>query len=221
MNMIVSIEGNIGSGKSTLLENLKKHFKNNPKIIFLKEPVDDWETITDENNKTILEKFYADQDKYSFPFQMMAYISRLAILKETIEKNPGSIIITERSLYTDKMVFAKMLFDNGKIELVNYKIYLKWFDVFAKEYPIEKIIYVYSDPEICLKRIMKRSRHGEEHIPLAYLSSCHNYHTRMLDKNLEDCVCDDQLVLDGCLDIYENENIVSEWINEIEKFIMA
>lgn len=220
MNMIVSIEGNIGSGKSTLLANLKNHFKNNPKILFLKEPVDDWEEIRDENNKTILEKFYADQDKYSFPFQMMAYISRLAILKETIEKNPGTIIITERSLYTDKMVFAKMLYDSSKIELVNYKIYLKWFDVFAKEYPIEKIIYVCSDPEICLKRIMKRSRHGEEHIPLDYLSGCHEYHTKMLDKSCDDCVCHDQLVLDGSVDIYENKNILDDWIREIEKFIM-
>lgn len=221
MNMIVSIEGNIGSGKSTLLANLKTHFKNNKNIVFLKEPVDEWETIRDENNRTILEKFYADQDKYSFSFQMMAYISRLAILKETIEKNPGSIIITERSLYTDKMVFAKMLFDTNKIELINYKIYLKWFDVFAKEYPIEKIIYVSSEPEICLKRIIKRSRHGEEHIPLSYLSSCNDYHNKMLDKSSHECVCQNQLILDGCIDIYENKNVLSDWINEIEKFIMT
>ena len=69
---IVSIEGNIGSGKSTLLANLKKHFNKNTNIIFLKEPVDEWSKITDENGTTILEKFYADQDKYSFSFQMMA-----------------------------------------------------------------------------------------------------------------------------------------------------
>ena len=34
------------------------------------------------------------------------------------------IIITERSLYTDKHVFAKMLHDQGKIEDVCYQIYL-------------------------------------------------------------------------------------------------
>lgn len=218
--MIISIEGNIGSGKSTLLANLKKHFKDNQNIVFLKEPVDDWETIRDENNRSIIEKFYADQEKYSFSFQMMAYISRLAILKETFEKNPNAIIITERSLYTDKMVFARMLFDSNKIELINYKIYLKWFDVFAKEYCINKIVYVCANPETCLKRIITRSRNGEEHIPLSYLESCHEYHTKMLDKLSDECVCNDQLVLDGSLDIYENENIVSDWINKIEEFII-
>ena len=53
-NIIISIDGNIGSGKSTLLTNLKEFYKNNKKNIFLKEPVDEWKTITDENSITIL-----------------------------------------------------------------------------------------------------------------------------------------------------------------------
>ena len=44
-----------------------------------------------------------------------------------IKANPNSIFITERSLLTDKYVFAKMLFDQHKIEDVNYQIYLKMF----------------------------------------------------------------------------------------------
>jgi deoxyadenosine/deoxycytidine kinase len=108
---IVSIEGNIGSGKSTLLSNLRETLKDRNDIVFLKEPVDEWEKITDENGLTMLEKFYSNQKAYSFPFQMMAYISRLALLKEAVKNNPSSIIITERSLFTDKMVFAKMLYD--------------------------------------------------------------------------------------------------------------
>ena len=49
MFKIVSIEGNIGSGKSTLLENLRQHYKDNDSVIFLREPVDEWEKIKDEN----------------------------------------------------------------------------------------------------------------------------------------------------------------------------
>ena len=49
---IVSIEGNIGSGKSTLLENLKKYYNTNPNVIFLREPVDDWEKIKDKEGNT-------------------------------------------------------------------------------------------------------------------------------------------------------------------------
>jgi deoxyguanosine kinase len=70
--IIVSIEGNIGSGKSTLLAKLREIYENDVNVVFLKEPVDEWEKIKDENGVSILEKFYEDQNKYSFPFQMMA-----------------------------------------------------------------------------------------------------------------------------------------------------
>jgi deoxyadenosine/deoxycytidine kinase len=222
--IIVSIEGNIGSGKSTLLANLRSYYESNSDVIFLKEPVDEWEKIKDENGTTILEKFYGDQDKYSFPFQMMAYVSRLKVLRDALKgidrtQNRRIVIITERSLYTDKMVFAKMLFDSQKIELINYKIYLNWFDTFSEEFPVNKVVYVKTDPEICHSRIMKRSREGESNIPLEYLQNCNNYHNNMLDVNLADCVCHDQLILDGNVDIYENADQLVKWINEIEGFI--
>ena len=51
---IISIEGNIGSGKSTLLENLRNYYGNNTHVIFLREPVDDWEKIKDNQGNTML-----------------------------------------------------------------------------------------------------------------------------------------------------------------------
>ena len=216
---IISIDGNIGSGKSTLMGKLKTYFNNNKNVVFLKEPVDEWETITDENGTTILEKFYGDSSKYGFSFQIMAYISRLDVIRKEIKKNPDAIFISERSLFTDKLVFAKMLFDSGNIELVNYKIYLKWFDTFAEDFPVSKVIYVNTDPEICHMRIEKRSRTGESNIPLEYLQNCHKYHNNMLDVNSQDCVCKNQLVLNGNVDMYENKEQISEWIDQINTFI--
>ena len=35
-----------------------------------------------------------------------------------------------------KNVFAKMLYDDKKIEMVNYDIYNRWFDEFVKKYPL-------------------------------------------------------------------------------------
>jgi deoxyadenosine/deoxycytidine kinase len=220
---IVSLEGNIGSGKSTLLEKLKTHYNHCPNVIFLREPVDDWEKIKDNQGNTILKKFYADQEKYSFASQMMAYISRLKILRDTVKEinskkdNEKYIIITERSLYTDKHVFAKMLYDQGKIENVCYEIYLTWFDEFAKDFPINDSIYVNTMPEKCYERIHKRAREGEEVIPLAYLKDCHNYHEEFLDENKG--VKISKLVLNGNVDIYENEKIVEEWLEKINTFI--
>ena len=220
-HIIVSIEGNIGSGKSTLLDNLRIHYQDNFNVVFLKEPVDEWDKIKDENDETILKKFYGDQEKYSFPFQMMAYVSRIKVLRDTLKNlvNKNVIIITERSLYTDKMVFAKMLYDSKKIEHVNYLIYLNWFDTFSEEFPVHKVIYVKTSPEKCFERIVKRSRTGEENIPLDYLKSCCNYHDNMLNKESVDCVCNNQLVLDGNVDIYENSCQVKDWVNQIDNFI--
>ena len=218
---IISIEGNIGSGKSTLLENLRNHYDNNAHVIFLREPVDDWEKIKDSNGNTILKKFYADQEKYSFAFQMMAYISRLKILRDAklniLNDTLSSkfVIITERSLYTDKYVFAKMLYDQGKIEDVCYQIYLKWFEEFAKDFPINYSIYVKTEPKKCYDRIHKRARDGEEFIPIDYLNDCHKYHEEFLDKTTNE----NKLVLDGNVDIYENKKIVDEWLKAIDEFI--
>lgn len=224
---IVSIEGNIGSGKSTLLGNLKKHYENNPYVRFLKEPVDDWEKIQDKQGNTILQKFYGDQDKYSFPFQMMAYISRLSILRNELESirehylnshinnnnTKTYVIITERSLYTDREVFAKMLYEQGKIEDVCYQIYLHWFDEFIREYTEIHSVYVITDPQKCYERIHKRARVGEEVIPLSYLDDCHQYHNRFLEKQTN------KLELDGNVDIYENDKTIEQWLGQIDYFI--
>ena len=163
---------------------------------------------------------------------MMAYVSRIKVLRDTLKEkqemdknkdkkqNNNYIIITERSLYTDKMVFAKMLYDNGKIEDVNYQIYLNWFDTFSSEFPVHKVIYVKASPEKCYERITKRSREGEENIPLEYLTACSLYHDNMLDKSINNCVCNEQLILDGNIDIYQNKEQVNNWIQEIEQYIV-
>ena len=202
MPKIISIEGNIGSGKSTFLSYLKEYYQNS-EIIFLKEPVDEWENIKDAiTNETMLEKFYADQPRYSFPFQVMAFITRLSALKEAIDANPDAIIITERCLYTDKLVFAKMLYDIKYIEDVNYQIYCMLFEKFVKDVPLHEIIYIRADPMICYERIQRRSRQGEMTITLEYLEKCHQYHEEMMNA-LNVTV----RILDGNVDIQKNHKM--------------
>lgn len=189
---IVSIEGNIGSGKSTLRELLER--SDSPigsapeyQIIYIDEPVSEWETVIDKNGVNIIEKFYSDQYKYAFSFQIMAYISRLASLKNAIDKNKDKnvIFVCERSMWTDRNVFAQMLYDEGKIEDINFQIYLKWFDEFIKKYPLDAMIYVTTEPALCFERILKRKRNGET-IPLEYLQKCHEYHRNWINSIVPD-----------------------------------
>ena len=211
---IFSIEGNIGSGKSTLVRVLseKLRYIAHTHVIYVQEPVSEWDNIKDRNGKTILENFYADQHKYAFSFQMMAYISRLALLKRVIKENPNAILITERSVFTDKEVFAKMLYDEGKIEEVNYQIYLKWFDEFIEDIPITGLIYINTTPEKSKERVDIRARPGEN-IPLEYLKQCHDYHTGWIN-NFKKPV----LVFDGNIDFIDSIGIQS--LNKISSFIL-
>ena len=209
MPIILSIEGNIGSGKSTLLTKLQEFYANDPSICFLQEPVDVWDSIKDEAGVSILQKYYADQKRYAFSFQMMAYISRIALMREALKKN-YRVILIERSVYTDSAVFAKMLFDDKKIEEIEYKIYLRWVNEFICEFPPVKYIYVRAEPVISYLRILQRRRKGEA-IPAEYLENCHKYHDDWLLNTTSPL-----LTLDANRDI--SENLVS-WLDAIDKFM--
>tara|TARA_Y100001958_G_C21237301_1_gene564074 strand:- start:1111 stop:1803 length:693 start_codon:yes stop_codon:yes gene_type:complete len=212
---IVSIEGNIGSGKSTLVDQLQKNFAGSERVCFLQEPVDIWNTIQDKEGNTMITKFYSDTKKYSFAFQMMAYISRLSMLREAIKKD-YNVIVVERSMFTDKMVFAKMLYDDGKIEEVEYQIYNKWFDEFIQDLPPIDIVYVKTSPSVALERVEKRAREGES-IPLAYLENCHNYHENWLKE--ESQTYRNKIVIQGDTDIEKDPAMLNNWLLRCKLFI--
>jgi deoxyadenosine/deoxycytidine kinase len=180
--VIISVEGNIGAGKSTLLKYLTTYAEeileyrrmNAKKMKILQEPVDIWNTVMDENGKNILTKYYEDPDKYSFPFQILAYTTRLSLITDELEKKDSDIIICERSLGADKNIFAKMLYDDKKIEFINYQIYNRLYSDTAVA--AHAIIYLDTSPEVCMERINKRSRTGEDKIQLEYLEKCKKYY---------------------------------------------
>lgn len=209
---IVSIEGNIGSGKSTVVSELKHFYKDldETDIYFLEEPVGEWIQIKDNMGKNIIEKFYENQEKYSFSFQMMAYISRLSMLKRAVKyciHNKISLIICERSLQTDKNVFCKMLYDLGKIEDIEYQIYTKWFDEFIEDIPLTNIIYIKTEPDIAFERVIKRNRKGES-ICLDYLKMCSDYHDNWLNLS-------DNIIVDGNNSQDMTFIIVNNFVNKL------
>ena len=216
MTRIISIDGNIGSGKSTFVQHLKEYYADQKncckmKICFLQEPVDIWNTITDKEGRTMIECYYENPEKYAFPFQMMAYISRLATLKKELKKN-YDIIFTERCIFTDRNVFCRMLYNDNKINEIEYTIYNTWFDEFIKDFPTIEYIYIKTDPQIAFDRIVKRGRVGEN-IPLEYLTTCHEYHEAWFEKDT--CKC----IIDGNIDTTNNPEIIPRWIRIIDNYI--
>ena len=174
---IISVEGNIGAGKTTIIDNLEKYYKNDPSVIFIREPVDIWQSITDSKGESILAKFYADPAKYSFSFQVMAFVTRLSMLRNTIREKPNcEVIVCERSLEADRNIFAKMLHDEGLMEGCMYQIYLLMSNIGLEKYKAHGVLWVNTGPQLCLERIRKRSREGENAIMLEYLETCDSYH---------------------------------------------
>jgi len=178
--IIITIEGNIGSGKSTLLHHFQE--KNKDKnYVFVKEPVDLWENVQDENGKTILENFYKDSTKYSFAFQIMAFTTRMSVLKKAIKNNPNAeVIICERSIEADRNVFAQMLYDDKLMSKMEHKIYTDLAKEYIDDHPLAGVVYFYTTSDKCQERIKIRSRTGESNIEDSYLSKCEKYHNDWL-----------------------------------------
>lgn len=178
--MVIAIEGNIGAGKSTLLRELEQTFSSEY-VVCMQEPVDLWERVCDQQGTTILSKFYEDPRKYSFPFQIMAYTSRLETFHRIMrEHSKCRVIICERSLEADKHIFANMLHDDGYIDPISYQVYEMLYKNTVREFSVDFIVYLDTLPEVCHRRIELRSRQGEGNITREYLEKCKQYYDRWL-----------------------------------------
>ena len=222
--LIIAVEGNIGSGKTTLVEVLRHQLHSllfaqdlaGREIIFYEEPLDQWAAIQDQAGETMLAKFYADQKRYAFPFQIMALMSRLEIFHRLIRNNPNSIIVCERSMLTHRRIFFQMLADDGVIDDVCFQVYRRWFDHMIDEIDVAGYVYVRAEPAVSHHRVLLRAREGET-IPLAYLEKCHWYHETWLGEVPHRKI----LILDGNLELSQSEGSTDyqPWLNQIAEFI--
>jgi deoxyguanosine kinase len=197
----VTIEGNIGSGKSTLINLIRQKY---PEYLILDEPVSSWMDLKDNQKKNLLELFYEDKFRWSYTFQNAAFITRYVSALQAIQKCNSSfinkttsmmseiqnsnqpfngidmpkktIILSERGIFTDRQVFAKMLFNDGWLNELEYKLYMSWFDVFSASIHLHGIVYVNTNADVCAERIVRRARSGEELIAQDYLDSLDQYH---------------------------------------------
>lgn len=77
------------------------------------------------------------------------------------------------------------------------------------------VIYIQCSPQICSERIKKRSREGEDTIPLDYLEKIHNKHEEWLNKAGNS----NNLIIDNTIPIDKDRivNRITNWIEKLEK----
>jgi deoxyadenosine/deoxycytidine kinase len=182
------VEGNIGTGKSTFLGMIEKHFGDRAQVIY--EPVDVWTSFIDESTgQNILHYFYSDQIKYAYTFQNIALLSRLERLK-SIDTTKEFVFI-ERSIWSDKRVFAENCHESGFMNNIEFKLYNSWFKWIEESVESlvkdKKFIYLVSSVQTCDDRIHIRNRPEEHSISKEYLFLLEKKHESWL-KEVPDCI---------------------------------
>ncbi|XP_005329406.2 deoxyguanosine kinase, mitochondrial isoform X4 [Ictidomys tridecemlineatus] len=190
----LSIEGNIAVGKSTFVKLLTKTY---PEWHVATEPVATWQDIqaagtqkdsTTQSLGNLLDMMYQEPARWSYTFQTFSFLSRLKVQLESFPekhmqaKKPMQIF--ERSVYSDRYIFAKNLFENGSLSDIEWHIYQDWhtflLQEFASRLSLHGFIYLQATPQVCLKRLHRRSREEEKGIELAYLEQLHGQHEAWL-----------------------------------------
>jgi deoxyadenosine/deoxycytidine kinase len=216
--MLISIEGNIGTGKTTLINILKKKFGKKNNVIFVEEPLNQWLNLKDKDGKNILGKFYENQERWSYSFQMHAFITRSKdILRQNTDEN---VIIIERSVLTDCNVFAKLLYNSGKISEMEWQLYNEWFtwltQHFASVKP-DKFVYLRAEPEVSYQRMLKRTRDEENNVPLEYLQAVSEKHDEwLLSDDIENVI-----TIDVNADFNDSENFKRTVIDRVTQLIKS
>ena len=179
--LLISVEGNIGAGKSTFLERLQHEW---PDVTVIMEPVGTWMSVKDSSDKSLLDYFYEDKKRWSYTFQTCAFLTRMIDTENVLSsvKTDGKpvVIITERSVLTDRYVFADMLRKDGAMNELEYNLYCHWFDRYASGIPVGGIIHLETDPSTSLTRIGVRGRGAETGIAIEYLEALESQHQSWL-----------------------------------------
>ncbi|EOD01100.1 deoxynucleoside kinase [Caldisalinibacter kiritimatiensis] len=161
-NISLIVDGVVGVGKSTLMRILeeKRGYKALP------EPVID---------NPLLDRFYEDRKRYSFPLQILFLNRRFKHIKEASKLNK---VVMDRSIYTD-IIFAKQLRDIGDMDKEEYDIYYDLLHNMLEHCePPTLMIYLEISTDNAISRIRKRGRDFEQHVERDYWEE--------LNKNYDD-----------------------------------
>lgn len=168
-NMAIVIDGIIGAGKSTVGKFLNKEL-GLPLYEELKE-----DGKEDTLAQRMLDRFYADQARWSAIIQVMFLNDRFRDIKK-IDAS-GELAIIDRSIYGDE-IFAKTIHDRGQMTTDEFTIYRDLLYNMLQHINVpDVLVYIDVTVDTAMDRIRKRSRSTEgDAIPRDYMEDLHrNY----------------------------------------------
>lgn len=145
-NETIVIDATVGAGKTVYMEMLSEALQ----IPCFEEPVQD---------NPLLDRFYHDRKRYSFPLQVYFLNRRFEMLKRAAEL--GEPTIMDRSIYGD-MIFAKLLHEEGNMERDEFLLYRDLLTNMLDHVEAPKLmIYLKIDTDSAIERIRQRGRDYE------------------------------------------------------------
>jgi len=166
--LFIAVAGNIGSGKSSLTRLLAQHFGWKPYF----ESVDDNPYLPD---------FYADMKRWSFHLQIYFLANRFKHHKRMTET--GESVIQDRSIYEDAEIFARNLYDIGKMDQRDYDNYASLFEVMTDYLKTpDLMIYLRASVDTLVQQISRRGRSFEQGIQREYLEQLNKHYESWVDR---------------------------------------
>jgi hypothetical protein len=151
----VGIAGNIGSGKSSLTGLLSERTG----WAACYESVDDNPYLGD---------FYADMQRWSFQLQVYFLSHRFRSHKAIVEGRRS--VILDRVIYEDAEIFARTLFEIGKMDERDYRTYAALYEAMTDYLrPPDLLVYLRASVPTLQRQIAARGRGMERSIERAYL----------------------------------------------------
>lgn len=176
------VEGSIGAGKSTLLQQLSRILNaSGKKVVVVPEPVDLWESTG------ALAEFYRDPTGKAYEFQTFVYATRVNRLNAyTQTHSDADIFFIERSVISDRFLFAQLLQEQGCFTPVQWAMYTHWVTLWNQLLPFRAphgVIYLAPSIDETLRRIAARGRQGES-VSREYQEQLHRKHEALLGRQL-------------------------------------
>jgi deoxyadenosine/deoxycytidine kinase len=196
--MFVVVAGNIGSGKTTLTKKLSERLGWKPH----------YESVQDN---PYLSDFYQDMSRWSFPLQVY-FLNHRFNTHKLIETLPASSV-QDRSIYEDANIFARALFEQGKLDQRDYVNYTNLYSSMIQYLnPPTLMIFLKRSVPRLMDRIKLRGRDYEQSIPKEYLESLNKYY----DEWYSSYNLGKSLIVDTDeLDFLENEDHFNRLVKKI------